>query len=188
VASNEQHGHRDCGTGSRATITEHEIARGQKAIERMLCELRQAHPEMRITADFEGIAPIRFVEVFYLGDWLPMRLDPLGLLERVIGHRIEAEIPPHILAAMAENWRLGRCDDESNSSLQDWKAEQLAPWVAKFYRLEMKGAHGAESRLTNLDEELLASKAAKSSRGTLSGWRRCYDTFRDARTHGTASR
>jgi len=90
-------------TGSRATITEHEIARGQKAIERMLRELRQAHPEMRITADFEGIAPIRFVEVMYLGDWTPLRLDPLGLLERLVGHRIKATIPPHILAAMADN-------------------------------------------------------------------------------------
>ena len=89
--------------GSRATITEHEIARGQKAIERMLRELRQAHPELRVTEDFEEIAPIRFVEVMYLGEWTPLRLDPLGLLERVIGHRIKAKIPPHILAAMADN-------------------------------------------------------------------------------------
>ena len=89
--------------GSRATITEHEIARGQKAIERMLRELRQAHPELKITEDFEGIAPIRFVEVKYLGEWTPLRLDPLGLLERLVGHRIKAEIPPHILAAMADN-------------------------------------------------------------------------------------
>jgi hypothetical protein len=89
--------------GARATITEHEIARGERAIERMLRELRQAHPELKITEDFGEFAPIRMVEVFYKGGWTPLRLDPLGLFERLVGHRIKAEIPPHILAAMAED-------------------------------------------------------------------------------------